>query len=107
MDHLVLYRPGAGIIWILKNDQGAFRAVLVSNNGIGTPSLHYDLLSARDQLFAYDFSGTGQQDHLAAYRPGAGIIWVFENNSGTFNADFISNSGPLRGMIWLLPMIRY
>jgi hypothetical protein len=79
-DHLVLYRPGAGTIWILKNSAGTFSPVY-QNNGIGG----YNLQSAADQVFAFDYDGSGKPDHLVLYRPGTGTIWILQNSAGTFS----------------------
>ena len=35
-DHLVLYRPGTGTVWIVKNDHGTFSPVSQSSSGIGS-----------------------------------------------------------------------
>ena len=48
-----------------------------TGSGIGG----YDLLSAADQVFAYDGDGTGKLDHLVCYRPGTGIIQIFKKPS--------------------------
>jgi hypothetical protein len=87
LDHLVFYRPGTGTVWILKNNHdGTFAKVFPQgngNNGIGG----YDLLSPDDRLFAFDFAGTGKLDHIVAYRPGTGTIWILRSNhDGTFKA---------------------
>jgi hypothetical protein len=78
-DHLVLYRPGAGIIWILENRAGTFTTVY-QGSGIGA----YDLRSPADLAFAYDYDGSGKQDHVALYRPGTGMISILRNSAGTF-----------------------
>jgi hypothetical protein len=54
LDHLALYRPGTGTIWILKNTGGAFAPVYHQGdpgNGIGG----YDLKSPADRAFAFDY----------------------------------------------------
>jgi hypothetical protein len=82
-DHLVLYRPGTGTIWILKNDSGTFTPVYQQGDpgsGIGG----FDLKSTADQVFPFDYDGSGKLDHLVLYRPGTGTIWILKNNSGTF-----------------------
>ncbi len=88
-DHLVMYRPGTGIIYIMQNSNGGFSSIFRSNNGIGG----YDLMSTADQLFAFDLYGIGVADHLVAYRPGTGIVYILANNQGTFGAEFISTTG--------------
>jgi hypothetical protein len=83
MDHLTLYRPGTGTIWILKNTNGSFAPVYKQGDpgsGIGG----YDLKSASDQVFAFDYGGTGKNSHLVLYRPGTGTLWILKNTKGTF-----------------------
>jgi hypothetical protein len=84
LDHLALYRPGTGTIWILKNSNGNFSPVYHQGDpgsGIGG----YDLKSPADQVFAYDFDGSGKLDHLALYRPGTGTFWILKNSNGSFS----------------------
>src|SRR5271165_1598607 len=76
LDHLVLYRPGKGIIRILKNANGNFSSVYQLGNGIGG----YDLSSEDDRALAFDYDGSGKLDHIVLYRPGRGIIWLIEKN---------------------------
>ena len=89
LDHLVLYRPGTGTIWILKNDAGVFTPVYQGSTGIGG----YDLQSAADRVFAFDYDGTGKLDHLALYRPSAGTIWILKNSAGTFTPVYQGSTG--------------
>lgn len=82
-DHLVLYRPGTGTIWIIKNDQGKFSPVYQQGDpGIGIGG--YDLRSAADRAFAFDYDHSGLLDHIVLYRPGTGTIWILKNDNGTF-----------------------
>jgi hypothetical protein len=84
LDHLVLYRPGTGTIWILKNSGGTFSSVYAQGDpgsGIGG----YDLKSTADRAFAFDYDGSGKLDHLVLYRPGTGTIWILKNSGGTFS----------------------
>ncbi|KAK0708425.1 hypothetical protein B0H67DRAFT_496985 [Lasiosphaeris hirsuta] len=87
-DHLAIYRPGAGTIWILRNDRnGAFTPVYAEGDpgkGIGG----FNLRSKRDRAFAFDYGGGGKMDHIALYRPGTGTFWVVRNNGGVFRAVF-------------------
>ena len=88
-DHIVLYRPGSHICWIIgrkKDSQGTalnppvFERVYPpasegpdpETKGIGG----YDLDSTSDRAFAFDYEGTGKLDHIVLYRPGTGIVWV-------------------------------
>jgi hypothetical protein len=84
LDHLVLYRPGTGTIWFLKNSRnnaGQFTKLLGSGaNGVGG----YDLADGRDRVFAFDYDGSGKLDRLVLYRPGTGTIWFLKNNAGQF-----------------------
>ncbi|PSB40551.1 hypothetical protein C7B80_33180 [Cyanosarcina cf. burmensis CCALA 770] len=83
LDHLALYRPGTGTIWILRNSGGSFTPVYAQGdpgNGIGG----YDLKSSADRAFAFDYDGSGKLDHLALYRPGTGTIWILRNSGGSF-----------------------
>jgi DNA-binding winged helix-turn-helix (wHTH) protein len=70
-DHLLLYRPGARIVSILKNTGGTFSPTYESH-GIGG----FDLLSAADRAFAFDYRHTGRLDHLLFYRPGTGRVSI-------------------------------
>jgi hypothetical protein len=87
-DHLVLYRPGDRIVWILKNTNGVFTPVFQSTTGIGG----YDLGGA-DRLFAYDYDHTGKLDHIVAHRQGGGIIWILKNVNGQFSPVYSSTHG--------------
>ena len=79
MDHLVVYRPGAGVVWILSHGSGnSFVAQFASGSGIGG----FDLSSTADNIIAFDYDGTGLMDHLVLYRPGGGAVWILEHGSG-------------------------
>ena len=87
LDHLALYRPGTGTMWILKNTAGAFAPVYAQGdpgNGIGG----YDLKSAADRAFAFDYDSSGKLDHLSLYRPGTGTFWILKNAGGNFGAVY-------------------
>ena len=88
-DHLLCYRPGAGVVWILANSNGQFMPVFYSTNGIGG----YDLKSPSDLILSFDYDGNGKYDHLVLYRPGAGIVFIVQNTGGTFTAEVQSSSG--------------
>jgi len=86
-DHIVLYRPGTGTIWILKNQGGAFSAVYAQGDpGIGIAG--YDLQSADDRAFAFDYDHSGRMDHIVLYRPGTGTMWILKNTNGQFSAVY-------------------
>ena len=71
LDHLLLYRPGAGVVSIVENAGGTFRQVYQAQGLAG-----YDIMSIRDRALAFDFDSSGKLDHLVFYRPGAGIARV-------------------------------
>jgi thermitase len=98
LDHLVLYRPGTGTIWILKNNNGAFTALPVSTGDPGHGIGGYDLRSPADRVFAFDYDHSGKLDHLALYRPGTGTIWILKNNNGQFTAMPASTGDPGHGI---------
>lgn len=88
-DHLLCYRPGSGVIWILANDHGAFSPVYMSTDGIAG----YDLKSTADQIIAFDYDGAGKYDHLVLYRPGAGVVFIVQNTNGVFTNEVVSFNG--------------
>lgn len=71
LDYLLLYRPGAGLLSVLKNSNGAFIPV---SQGVGVKG--YDLMSPRDRVFAFDYDHSGMLDHLVFYRPGTGDVVI-------------------------------
>ncbi len=79
-DHIALYRPGTGTMWILKNSGGTFSPVYAQGapgNGIGG----YDLKSPADRAFAFDYDHSSKPDHIALYRPGTGTMWILKNGT--------------------------
>ncbi|HKR21222.1 MAG TPA: hypothetical protein VJS17_01460, partial [Pyrinomonadaceae bacterium] len=83
VDHLVVYRPGSGIIWILENqndptDTATYQPVYhtgdpdagTAGQGIGG----YPLTSTADRMFAFDYDCTGKLDDLFIYCPGEGKV---------------------------------
>jgi len=85
LDHLVIYRPGTEILWIVKNNgRGIFTPVYEhAQSDTAVWSGAHDQLSAADQVFAFDYDHSGRLDHLVLYRPGAGTITILKNSSGT------------------------
>ena len=87
LDHLVLYRPGRGAIWILRNTTGKFEPVYAQGDpgeGIGGHCLR----SQDDRAFAFDYNSSGRLDHLVLYRPGSGNILILRNTAGQFAPVF-------------------
>jgi len=80
MDHLIVYRPGAGYIRILRWTGTSFYAQVNSDSGIG----NFDLRSPNDILIAFDYEKTGKRNYLLCYRPGAGDVVILKNSGGTF-----------------------
>lgn len=81
LDHLVIYRPGTGTVWILKNAGGQFQPVYAQGDpgaGIGG----FDLKSPADRMFAFDYDSSGKADHLALYRPSTGTMWILKKAGG-------------------------
>jgi hypothetical protein len=88
LDHVVLYRPGTGTIWIIQNQGGKFSTVYQQGDpgqGIGG----YDLKSTADRAFAFDYDSSGKQDHIVLYRPGTGTIWILRNRGGQFSPVYV------------------
>ena len=82
-DHLVLYRPGTGTLWILRNNNGDFQPAYregCPGHGIGG----YDLASPVDRVFAFDYEHSGKSDYLVLYRRGTGTVWILQNDGGKF-----------------------
>lgn len=79
-DHVALYRPGTGTFWVLKHlDNGPnFSAVYNQGDpGIGVGG--YDLKSAADKMYAFDYDHSGKEDYLVCYRTsGTGTIWILK-----------------------------
>ncbi len=88
-DHLLCYRPGAGVVWIIANSGGMFYPVYDSTDGIGG----YDLKSTEDKIISFDYDGSGKYDHLVLYRPGAGVVFIVQNTNGTFSPELQSTGG--------------
>ncbi len=95
-DDLFLYRPGTGAVFVLKsNGDGNFTAVgqPVGDNGSDLPNGigGYDLLSANDQVFSFDFNADGKDD-LCLFRPGTGAVFVLKSNG---DGNFVAVGKPV------------
>jgi hypothetical protein len=63
LDHLALYRPGTGTIWILENTGGTFSAVYNQGDpGLGIGG--YDLKSPADLALGFDYTSSGSLKYL-------------------------------------------
>jgi hypothetical protein len=93
LDHLLLYRPGQGTVYILRNDAGTFTPVFAEGApgiGIGT----YDLAEPADRIIPFDYGSSGRLDHLLLYRPGGGAVYILRNDAGVFTPVFaVSDPG--------------
>ncbi|MGH1564690.1 hypothetical protein [Mumia sp. DW29H23] len=104
LDHLVLYRPGKGAVYVVRRDSATgdarlkFTALYQQPQG-GSGIGGFDLTSSRDRIIAFDATGSGSCDHLLCYRPGTGIAFVLrcdgEKPTGglAFTPAFIGRSG--------------
>jgi hypothetical protein len=99
MDYIVLYRPGTGTISIIEHGAGNnnFTSVYPQDNSTESGIGGFGISSSVDLAFAYDYASTGRQDHLVFYRPGTGIIWILQNNNGTF-APVYGDTDPGEGI---------
>jgi hypothetical protein len=96
LDHLVLYRPGNGVIRILKHTDNGFERVYPhEKNSPGTPIGGCDLLDPNDRIIAFDYSQTGKLDHLVFYRPGHGFIRILEHTNNGFVRVYPSEDNSL------------
>ncbi|CAJ2510760.1 Uu.00g063850.m01.CDS01 [Anthostomella pinea] len=86
LDHLVVYRPGSGLLSVLRNDNGVFASVFRTRTGL--PG--FDLSSVSDRLVAFDYEHIGRVDHILAYRPGSGLVTIFQNQDGVWKPVFRS-----------------
>ncbi|NUP47415.1 MAG: hypothetical protein HOW97_08880 [Catenulispora sp.] len=89
--HVVLYTPGQRSVGILASNAGSgggFTTVYASlKNGAGPGIGGYDFADARDQLTPYDYTGKGAADHLVAYRPGTGVVWILQKDTDPKDSD--------------------
>jgi len=78
-DHLVLYRPGTGMFWIIKNINSTFTPVYGQNKpGLGIAG--YNVKSPRDLGYAFDYAQSGKLDHIVLYQPGTGAFYIIQSH---------------------------
>jgi hypothetical protein len=83
LDHLVLYHPETGTMWILCNNNNTFFPVYNQgdpDNDIGG----YDLKSPTDHAFTFDYDSSGKLDYIVLYHLGTGTMWILCNSCGSF-----------------------
>jgi hypothetical protein len=91
VNHVVVYRPGTGKIWILglSSDGFHYEEKWQSQNGIAG----FELLDQRDLGLAFDYEATGRLDHLVFYRPGTGIVRIIKKEGNEFRSVYESRAG--------------
>ncbi|MCG5468378.1 hypothetical protein LADH09A_002240, partial [Micromonospora sp. LAH09] len=73
LDHLALYRPGKGVMFIVQHKpDDTFAAVFQARQGVAG----FDLRNPDDQVISYDMDHEGGPDQLLMYRPGAGNVVI-------------------------------
>ena len=94
-DHLLIYRPGTGLVRIVQHKpDGSFATVFSSSTGIGG----FDLAGANDQVIAYDYYHTGKLDTLVLYRPGQGAVFIVTRAAdGTMWPVYRTGTGGIGG----------
>ena len=95
LDHLLFYRPGKGILCIIKKDGNRFRLVYDTRNtkwGIADSQL--------DRIIAFDYTNSSKpgyyyHDHLVCYGPGTGKVFLIRRkpDDGNFEEFFVSSTG--------------
>jgi hypothetical protein len=89
LDHLLVYRPGTGIVHIVKQNRDGYASIMRSTTGIGG----YDLLGATDRIVPFDYNHSGKLDHLVLYRPGSRTVFVLRHDAGnTFTPVYSSTT---------------
>jgi hypothetical protein len=94
LNHLAVYRPGAGTFTILSsvvgdpNSDHMFKKIYdKAGQGIGG----YDFKNPADRAFAFDYEHSGMRDHIAIYRPGQGVFVILKNANGVFSKVYDGN----------------
>jgi hypothetical protein len=75
-----------GFLKRVSDSPDAF-AVVYHQGDPGQGIAGYNLADLRDQVFAFDYDGTGKLDQLACYRPGTGTIWILKKVSDNDSPD--------------------
>jgi hypothetical protein len=94
---LCFYRPGAGAIYILRSSGcQTFETVYAQGDG-GCGIARYNLSSASDRVFPFDYNGDGRSD-LCLYRPGTGAIFIVRSNGGGTFTSVYRQGNPGKGI---------
>lgn len=75
--YLIAYAPGTGQWWCFGPGSIANTWHFISSNNSGIGG--YDLKSVYDKIITFEINGNGPRTALICYRPGAGIIYVLQN----------------------------
>ncbi|WP_344670668.1 hypothetical protein [Catenulispora yoronensis] len=88
-DHLICYRPGGRVFWVMRSVGGRFESVYQSFNGVGG----YDLADARDLIVPLQTGGA--MFFILLYRPGTGTVWILgsQASDGLFWLNQNSTTG--------------
>lgn len=89
LDHLLAYRPGHRIAYVVKHTGTTFGIAFASTTGLGG----FDLALAQDQVIAFDYDHSGKVDHFLAYRPGYRIAFVLKRSGAGFATVTASSGG--------------
>lgn len=85
-----------GAIYIIENDNGAFKPTSIQQGYGGSGISMFDLSNPLDRIIPYDYADSGSQDHLLCYRPGTGLVYILQNTNGAFSPVYPPNgSGTL------------
>ena len=84
-NHLILYRPGLGYIWIIGHTAGSTNYTTNFSSRTGLGNFNINLSLEQDRLLALDFLGNGDATYLFGYRTGSGSAQLFSHASGLNN----------------------
>ena len=82
LNYLVCYRPGSGLLWVLKrvsdaDSPDAFTAIYKQNPAYPGADSGYTLADPDAQVTTFDYEGKGHLNALVCYRPGSRHGWAW------------------------------
>jgi hypothetical protein len=93
-DHLLFYRPGSRIAFVVKhNADNTFSTVWSSFGGVAG----FDLSDTRDLITPFDYEQTGRLDTLVLYRPGARRAVVATHTAANTMTAVLSSTNGIGG----------
>ncbi|KAJ4373578.1 hypothetical protein N0V86_007720 [Didymella sp. IMI 355093] len=105
-DHIVLYEPGSGTIWIVKHGSNNEFSAVYQQGCPGSGIADCTLQAPSERLFAYDFKRTRKMDHLVVTNVDVSREFaVLQNNGGTFST-ILRISGGVAGFNMGSPLDR-